>query len=125
MVRIVPRHSHAVDSHLWEGYSADSSFFQFANRLSGDHGGDILRSPIVSDCVLIRVNILEHLQATSSAGIVERIAAEHPCGKAVLRLQHSRWESLGRCCQFIKTLRTQVHVRDEFAIMDTLRSPAS
>ena len=81
MVRIVPRHSHAVDSHLWEGYSADSSFFQFANRLSGDHGGDILRSPIVSDCVLIRVNILEHLQATSSAGIVERIAAEHPCRK--------------------------------------------
>ena len=118
-----------MDASSWKRLE---SLFSFASRsplyLDGESSCfdlERLGEPVFTDdCVLIKVRILQHMQALCQDAAVQVIDVDHPCRKAVLRMHFSQWESLGRFCDTFRALWTQVRVKDEVVILDAVNSPA-
>ena len=106
--------------------------FSFANRSPATLEGDsscfdleIVGQPVqCEDSVLVRVQILQHMQATYQDSQVFPLALDHPDRKAVLRMSLEQWASLGVFCKYIRALWTQVRVKDTIVVLDCIRSPA-
>ena len=113
----------------WEGYCR---LFHFAQNSPVELDGEtscfelaVQGSPIeTDDGVLVRVTILQHLQGCLSGDSIETIAIDHPCRKAVLRMNHGHWAAVGRHSRTIRAMWTQVHVRDTVVILDATQGPA-
>ena len=77
-----------------------------------------------SDSALIRVRVLQQMEATLQDGSVSPREASAPGHKAVLRVPLGVWYSLVQHCETVRAVWTQVAVRDRIVILDATRSPA-
>ena len=116
-------------AHWWEDVR---SLFTFATSsleaLDGMCATFELRiegQPVLdSTSALVRVRVLQQMEASLENGSVVPHAASNPGHKAVLRVPLSTWFSLLQYSSIVRAVWTQVAVRDNIVVLDATQSPA-
>ncbi|CAE7035963.1 unnamed protein product [Symbiodinium sp. CCMP2592] len=107
-------------------WSEIRNLFQFAHSspvgLDGQYACFELRleGPAIEteDSVLIRARILQQLEGEVYGTEVSFQRSDAPASKVVLRMPYAIWNQVGRRCQTVRALWSQVRVQNDIVILD-------